>query len=99
MKKAIAIASEDSDLGLSLKRFDALLERARERAEFLEKQQENLRKDIKSEMKIIWSEIEKHADDAGLFPSDYSKIKYHLHFEAGALAICTEETCVRLASL
>lgn len=90
MRKALFITSQEPLLEEKFKAIDTAFEHVEHRMEFLKKQADTLGEEFNKQKDTIWEEITAFCLARGSLPEDFTKDKYHFHYdkEASVLHLC-----------
>lgn len=93
MHKALLLTEQNEELKTLAQALGTISDRGLERARFLRKQLEQVSKDTKVQAQVVWDEIDALLDRLNLKTEDYTKDKYHFHFDENqqVLYLCTPE--------
>ena len=93
MPKAIAIISNDTNLGDFEKRFDAIRTEYEERMEFVKRNAKSAGETRERSQEAVWKELETYLRQTKSLPHDYDKEKHCLSFnyESDCILMDTHE--------
>lgn len=87
-KEIAAMVKDHEELKAAVADMDNLVEMTKSRMSFLEKQAEDLNKEIGKRKREFWNRIEAYLTQQGLLPT-YDRKKQHLQYEVDLGVICT----------
>lgn len=79
--KAVALVKDHEAIQAYSKKIDEISADCKSRGEFLVRQLDKIKADGRVKADGVWIEIAEYCRSKGLLPSDYSKDKYHFHFD------------------
>jgi hypothetical protein len=93
MQRAIAIVSQDEKLTELTNQIKKAEEHYKQRKEFFKKQMEDAAFELASAIEPLVNGVEAHLLSNNKLPKDYSKEKYHLHYDqdADVVTLCDGE--------